>query len=270
MKKVPVSNEDKKKDYYKYYLQDCLIEPKEKYQQVEAGPSDNALALRIQDRNDLFKPGYLPQEFGWWMLEDGTAVIANCTPYPKVTGEMFDWFFAWVGIDRLIYAIWDNEDHYDDYLTDPTKAKNLNLSHRERCWGTVHNIWEDIGLGETNLLKLAFERPSTMGYDESKIDTEACNALVCANCLVVGGEHFDDIPVVMTHFLRPTKDGSELRSRFWFGWQIENGKAVKAIPDGTSVGKEGPVALLRHNIKEFTNLSHILPTFYAEQKDFLK
>jgi phloretin hydrolase len=82
----------------------------EKYSSIEQGPMDYATALRIENRNDLFKEGYLDGEFGWWLLEDGTALIANKTFFPNLTGEMFDWWFAWHPIDRLRYAIWDSED----------------------------------------------------------------------------------------------------------------------------------------------------------------
>lgn len=265
--KVPVSNEDRKKSYFKYYLQDMYIGPKEKYDMITPEPGDNTKALRIQDRNDLFKPGYLPGEFGWWQLEDGTALIANCTFFPKLTGEIFDWWFAWHPIDRLRYALWDNEDHYDVYLEDPARSRDMNLSMQERHWGSVHNIWEDIGTGNIDLLRIAFKKPSELGYDMSKIGTEACNALCCANVHVMGRGEIPDVPVVMTHFLRPVEGGSELRSRFWFGWQIIDGKPVKSIPDGFKIPAAGPVALLKHNVKEYSNLARILPDLYAEEKD---
>ena len=115
-KKVPATNEDKKRSYYKYYLQDCSAGDPERHQLIDQWPCDNADALRIQNRNDLFKPGDLPGEFGWWQLEDGTGLIANKTFFPGTTGEMFDWWFAWHPIRRIRYACWDNEDHYDVYL----------------------------------------------------------------------------------------------------------------------------------------------------------
>ncbi len=265
--KVPATDADKKKSYYKYYAQDIYSGEKEKYDLITNEPLDNSLALRIQDRNDLFKSGDLAAEFGWWQLEDGTAVIANQTFFPNVTGEMFDWWFAWHPIDRLRYACWDNEDHYDVYLEDYDKALDMSKSMRERHWGSVHHIWEDIGLGEAGLLIIHFERPSVMGYDESKIDTDACNALICANCTTVGSADMPDTPVVMTHFLRPAEGGSILRSRFWFGYQIIDGKAKKCIPDGVKIPSIIPVSLLNHNVKEFSNLSKILPSLYAEEKD---
>jgi hypothetical protein len=49
---------------------------------------------------------------------------------------------------------------------------------------------------------------------------------------------------------------------------VENGKMVKALPDGMKFPTLDPVkALLHHNIKEFTNLAAILPEVYAEFYD---
>ena len=267
-KKVPASMEDKQKSFYKYYAQDMYIGEQEKYDRITKEPADNALALKIKDRNDLFLPGDLPGEFGWWILEDGTALIANQTFFPGVTGEMFDWWFAWHPIDRIRYACWDNEDHYDVYLEDYAHALDMSLSMQERHWGSVHHIWEDIGMGGgADLLKISFRRPSEMGYDESRIGTGACNALVCANVFIIGNDQMPDTPVVMTHFLRPAEGGSVLRSRFWFGWQIIDGKAVRCIPEDMTVPSIGPLCLMNHNVKEFSNLSKILPSIYEEQKD---
>ena len=266
-KKVPANNEDKKRSYYKYYLQDCAAGDPERHKLIDAGPGDPANALLIDNRNDLFLPGDLHGEVGWFQMSDGTGLIANKTFFPGVDGVMFDWWFAWHPIHRLRYACWDNEDHYDVYLDDPAKALDLSKSMRERHWGSIHNIWEDIGTGKADLLRIHFRKPSELGYDESKVDTEVCNALVCANVQVIGDDTMPDVPVVMTHFLRPCEGGSILRSRFWFGWQIIDGKAVKCIPDGVQIPAQAMVNLLHHNVKEFSNLSRILPALYAEEKD---
>ena len=267
MPRVPVNDFDKQKSYYKYFVQPMAKPPEERMAAINDEPGDVKDALHIRDRNKLFEPGNLPGEFGWWQFEDGTAMIANQTFFPGTTGEMFDWWFSWHPIDRLRYAIWDSEDHFDVYLDDKAHTLDFSLSVRERHWGSVHHIWEDIGLGGNDLLRLEFKRPREIGYDESKIDTEACNALICANCRTIGSVDRPDAPVVMTHFLRPCEGGSELRSRFWFGWQIENGEPVKKIPDGFVVPKIAPIMLLKHNVIEFTNLAAILPSVYAEEKD---
>ena len=265
MPRVPVSMADKQKSYYKYFTRPMAEPPAERIAAVEL-TYDNKDALRIQDRNDLFNPGDLSGEFGWWSLEDGTAMIANQTFFPGVTGEMFDWWFAWHPIDRLRYACWDPEDHFDVDLKDRARAMDMSLSMRERHWGSTHYVWEDAGFGGIDLLEINFKRPKDLGYDEAKMDTEACNALVCANCFSYGSADMPDMPVVMTHFLRPVKGGSQLRSRFWFGWQIINGVAKKMIPEGVIIPDLAPKALLKHNVIEFTNLTALLPDIYPEER----
>lgn len=267
MPRVPVSNADKQKSYYKYFIRSMTPPPADKMNAITETSLDPADALHIRDRNDLFKPGSLPGEFGWWSMPDGTAMIANQTFFPDVTGEMFDWWFAWHPIDRLRYAIWDPEDHFDVYLKNPARALDMSKSMRERHWGSTHYVWEDVGFGSTDILEINFKRPGELGYDESLLDTEHCSALVCANCHTYGTADMPDVPVVMTHFLRPVSGGSELRSRFWFGWQIIEGAPVKCIPDGVVIPSAAPIALLRHNVIEFTNLAAILPQVYAEEKD---
>ena len=222
-KKVPCTNEDKQKSFYKFYAQDIYAGEQEKYDRIPKESLDPKDALRIEDRNKLFD-GPIDVDFGWWQLENGTAMTANPTFFPGVTGEMFDWWFAWHPIDRLRYACWDNEDHYDVYLEDPARAVDMSLSMRERHWGSVHHIWEDIGLpGGEGMLVISFEEPGKLGYDTSRIDTDECNALVCANVKIVGDDETPDIPVVMTHFLLPVEGGVQLQSRFLFGYQIIDG-----------------------------------------------
>ena len=264
--KVPVSNKDKGKSYYKYYQQDIYEGPKEIYAEIEKGGFKNSDAMTIHERNKLFDDGYLPGEFGYWVLDDGTATIANRIFLPGVNGEMFDWWFAWHPIDRLRYAIWDNLDHFDVRLEQAEKARDLSLSLRQRHWGSVHHIIENIGLG-WDMLVAHFQDPADMGYDARKIDTRQCSTLVCANCFSYGNEHIPDIPVVMTHFVRPVDGGCELRTRFWFGWEIIDKEPVRKIPAGLSIPAEIPKALLCHNVREFSNLSKILPSVYAEEKD---
>jgi hypothetical protein len=71
----------------------------------------------------------------------------------------------------------------------------------------------------------------------------------------------------MCHFVRPVPGGSELHTRFWMGYCVKGGAPSKAIPDGVVFPLDGAKALLRHNIKEFTNLAALLPKVYAEYHD---
>ena len=130
--KVPVSEEDKKKSYFKYYLQEMVQAPEEHYRKVLDGPIDPKQALPIQERNLLFEPGYFEEEIGYCVMPDGTGYISNLVKMPGVTGEMFDWWFAWHGLDDLRYTIWDNEDHYKVSSNQKERAKDPLLSYKKK------------------------------------------------------------------------------------------------------------------------------------------
>jgi hypothetical protein len=72
----------------------------------------------------------------------------------------------------------------------------------------------------------------------------------------------------MCHFLRPTADGCELRTRAWTGWSINDGKPKRVVfPPPWLMPMKMIRDLLEHNIKEYTNLATILPEVYAEFKN---
>lgn len=268
MKTVPVSMEDKQKSYYKYFTEPMEPIAPEIMEFINRGPGDNQFAHRIQDRNDLFKPGYLPGEMGYWCLEDGTALMSNLLDMPGVTIEMFDWWSAWHPLDRLRYAIWNPEEHYDVRVLNIAHATDMSLSPIERARGSVHRIWEDIGLGQIDLMQLTFLNPEDVGYCPEQAGPGAYGHIAaCGNGITLGNADMPDAPVFMTHFIRPTATGIELRSRFWFGYHIIDGKIVKVIPDGAVIPEIAPRALLIHSVKEMTRLSKLLPRIYPEEKD---
>ena len=103
--RVPVAPEDQQRSYYKYYNAPMAPADPQKYAKVLAGPIDPAKALPFQDRNRLFEPGYLEEELGYCVMPDGTGYLANLTQMPGVTAEMFDWWFAWHGLNDRRYTI---------------------------------------------------------------------------------------------------------------------------------------------------------------------
>lgn len=264
--KIPATEADKQKSYYKYYLEEMAQAPKEKYGKVLAGPLDPKRALKFSDRNDLFKPGYLEEELGYCIMEDGTGYVSNLTPMPGVTAEMFDWWFAWHGLDNFRYTIWDPEDHYEAVCMQKHKSYDADLSYKERYWDTTHAVLEDTGLGP-EALYINFKHPANLGFDASKIGTPACSTIVCAKGNGKGQPPFASPETIMCHFVRDTKDGIELRTRFWMGWTCQDGKDVKALPDKFRMPAIAPMSLCLHNIKEFTNLAALLPRIFPEERD---
>lgn len=261
--RVPITEEQKKLRYAKYYTKPIAAVPEEKLKYLER-PLDPSLALRIQDRNRLFEPGYLEAEAGYCVLEDGTAYVANLTPMPGVTVEMFDWWFAWHGLGELRYTLWDPEDHHSAVSTAQVQGRCEKLSMKERYYNTTHIIREDIGGGVANIFA-NFRDPKEMGFRAELIGTPACGTIVTANCGTYDWP--GAMAQVMCHFVRETADGIELRTRFWNGWNILGGEPVKLIPDGTSQSPEVARGLLAHNMREFQNLADLLPRIYPEEKD---
>ena len=106
-----------------------------------------------------------------------------------------------------------------------------------------------------------------MGFDVSRIGTDACSSIVCGNGYGKGQPPYAVMTTFMSHFVRERGDGLELRTIFWMGWKHENGRDIKVLPEGMRVPPMGPMALLLHNVKEFTNLARLLPRVFAEEKD---
>lgn len=261
MKKVGVSEEEKRLSYYKYFEQPLAEIPKEKIDILNAGPAAPETGMSIDDKNRFLAGDY--EGFctcGYGVREDGTGFVCNTTYMPGVTSEMLDWWFPWhsVGSD-LRYKIWDPEDHYfakadrADYVCDP------NVPMNEKTWNVNHYIMEDVGPGP-EFLKLCFKNPKDFGYDTSLIGTENCSSMVCAI-----GE--SSCAAAMTHKWHPYKDGVLFESRFWIGFRWEDGKIIKALPEGVRIPDIMPKGLFAHNIKEFSNLAAILPKVYEEEKD---
>ena len=261
--RVPITEEQRKLPYAKYYDKPIVPVPEEKLKLLET-PLDPALALRIEDRNRLFEPGYLEAEIGFCVMPDGTAYVANLTQMPGVTVEMFDWWFAWHGLGPLRYTLWDPEDHHTAWTTGQVQGRCPWLSMKERYYNTTHIIREDIGGGVASLFA-NFRDPAEMGFRAELIGTPACGSIVTANCGVTDWP--GAMGQVMCHFVREVPGGIELRTRFWNGWHILSGKPVKLLPDGESASLEVARGLLAHNMREFGNLADLLPRIYPEQKD---
>ena len=262
--KVPITEEDTQKSYFKYYLEDMTPPSPEAYQAMRQIRPDQALPFK--DRNRLFEPGYMDAEVGFTILPDGTGYLANLTRMPGVTAEMFDWWFAWHSLDNLRYTLWNPDDHYQAENMNRVHAMDESLSYRERLWNCSHDIIEDTGMGPAPIV-INFKYPGDIGFDDSKIGTEACATIVCGLGYGKGQPPFAMPDTVMCHFVREIPGGIELRSRFWMGWTYKNGKDVKALPDGIRMPIMGPMSLAMHNVKEFTNLAALLPRIFPEEKD---
>lgn len=265
--RVPVTDAEKKSPYYKYFLREMVRGDSAKYEKIKQGPTDPSSALKVQDMNLLFEEGYLPCEFGYTRLPDQTLTAANLTDMPNVTVEMFDWWFAWHGLDPMRYKIWDPEDHYYCLTRNPEIARNSGLSMKERYWNTTHDVTEDasgyLELGtkkrKNSKIEITFRNPADIGFDKEKLRSFHGTIVCAAN---------ETSPTIMCHFVRPTRNGCELRTRFWFGYCVKNNQPVKCkVPPPRILPISLVQGLMAHNVKEFSNLAAILPEVYEEFHD---
>lgn len=252
---VPVTEEDTKKSYYKYYLEEMAEVPDELYKQAAQAKLTSDQVLSVHDVNLLFEPGYLPVERGYCALPDGTAYMANILFMPDVTPEMFDWWFAWHTLDSLRYKIWDREDHMYCMTRNPEQVRDPRLSWREKYQNTLCDITEAFG-PEPKDVVVPFVPPENMGFDPAKLRTFDGTIIAMAS---------EDSRTISCHFVRPVSGGVELRTRFWFGMCLRNGKPERF--DDSKLPEQLPKSLLLHNIKEFTNLARLLPRIFPEERD---
>lgn len=254
---VPITDQERNGPLYKYFARDMVEPDPAKYAAVQ-DPVDFPEECSALNIDKLFDPGYLPVELGYGYLPDGCAILANLTDMPGVTVEMFDFWFAWHGLEPMRYKIWNRDQHYYCLTMNPEIANDKSRSLRERLWNTTHDIEEDCNMGKQHI-RISFANPADIGFDKEKL-AKFDGTIVCSSA----GN--------MVHFLRPTATGCELRTRFFFGYGAENGKMVRKLPEGAKFPTLAPVkALLLHNIKEFTNLAAILPEVYGEfHEEFMK
>lgn len=251
-----LSDNEKNFSYSKYYYMGMAEQPEELLEKIAAGPVKCTEATIIEKRNDLLQPGYLKTEVGYCVMDNGTAFVANITKMPGVTKEMFEWWFVWHGLEPLRYKIWDRDDHFGVETTHRERLLDESIPMNERIWGVTHTVVEDTGAGPLPL-NINFKSPEEMGFDMNALRNSKVLSIICAN-----GD-----TAVMVHSIREIPNGVELRSRFWLGYNIVDRKLVKLIPDGVKIPQEVPEGLIRHNVKEFSNLAKILPSLYEEEKD---
>ncbi len=258
MKQV-LSAKEFEKPYAKYFNVPMKPVPEEITAFLDKGPIDPSLALPIENRNDMLKPGHLDSEMGYCIMPDGTGFIAMNTPMPGVTSEMINWWFAWHGLEGLRYKIWDPDDHYDIYVREEDLEHRLDMSlnTRQRNWGTTDIVNEDIGTGALPL-GISFMSPEDFGYNMDEFRAPNVLTAINANCKLVE----PNIPIVcFSHVAREIPGGLELRSRFWLGWNVVDKKPVQV---SNQVPLELVAGLARHCPKEYSNLAALLPKVYAE------
>lgn len=212
--------------------------------------------------SDLLNLGYLPGELGYCTLPDGTGYVANKIRMPDVEWQMFPWYLCWFGFESLRYKLWWPPTHFGVELTEADQTKLLSDAPcHEKLFHTAREIVEDMGFGPERI-RLTYYAPQDMGFDMERFRLPYIGYASASSGTFL---ERDCLPSVLCHCMRPHPDGgSELRTRCWFGWRMQNGRPVKAIPDGVAVPVEAMKNFWHHNIQEFSRFRDLIPLLYRE------
>lgn len=267
-----LSAEEKIKPYAKYYYRPSAAPaPEHAAVLADLKPLDPARADRIQDANNLLLPGYTEGETGYCVMPDGSGYVAIHHKMAGATPAMFEWWFAWHGLEDLRYKIWYPEYHIAAHVDEEDRAKILAQDRPLplKFQGMTHHVVEDIGGGVLNAVDISFLTPEDFGFDMDRFRSPNAEALAAANVLAkpVGAPPEElSLPVAFVHLVRNIPEGIEVRNRFWIGYQIVDKKPVLSLPPGVSIPEDAVRGLFLHDVQEFANLAAILPQLYVEQE----
>ncbi len=213
--------------------------------------------MRFDQVNELLQPGYLAIESGVVDHADGFKTVCALTRMPRAKAKMVEWWFGWLGgTDQ--YKLWHPTDHLFSDWEGRTGASHIGCSH------LVH---EYLGGSDGPVYKLRINFRDLSEFFGSVAFKALDGTAICARIGLL------DAPVnlgLMTHFVRNTPQGCEMRSRFFLG-HIESRDAANPIPPDPArqlrhenVTAELARSLHLHATEEMSYLGEILPVLYRQ------
>ncbi len=165
---------------------------------------------------------------------------------PGVTPGMWAWWFGWHGSDARRYKLWHPRAHVSAQWSDG--------GGDGRYVGRTSVVHEYLGSAYTKAA-IQFVEPSVLGLDPAAGEVAICARLGSA-----------DLPVDvgwLIHHVRPTPDGSEMRSRFWMGGRhvaVRRGNrlADRAVRPIAARQLPDPRDLMVHCAQEMSHLAGFL------------
>ena len=256
-----LTDEQKQFPYAKYFdvpYDDITKCPKKLYD-LSLAPISQDKALAIEDMNKLLDPAYDADDEGFGVFPDGTGYVAMRMFYPGCTKDMFEWWFAWHGLEDSRYKIWDPRSHYGIAISRKSLAHrtDASLNWKERNWNTSDYVtaWTVNGVQTT---RICFMSPESFGFDPELVKKYNTSAVCC-----ISGHPDDPIPAgPSTRVLHEVDGGLMVSLYFWFGYTIIGKKPVR-IP-GFQCDPAVPALQVTHCAEEYNHLGKFLASVYDE------
>lgn len=213
--------------------------------------------MRFDNINDLLKPGYLKMESGVADHTGGFKTVCALTRMPRCRAKMVEWWFGWLGGTEQ-YKLWHPRDHlFSDW------------EHRQAGShiGSSHLVHEYLGGDDGPIYKLRINfREPTEFFDKAGYDA-LDGAAICAK---IGSLEKPVNLGRMTHFVRNTDYGCEMRSRFFLGHiesrdpDVSFSEEQKTDIRSELVTDELARRLHQHATEEMGYLAELLPILYRQ------
>lgn len=203
-------------------------------------------------------------EDAYTLTAEGGMCVHTRTDMPGVTPAMIDWWFGWHGDEAAKYKLWHPQAHVHVQWLKPVPE---NATGRARYVGHTSIVDEFIGEGMIRGA-IRFVEPHTLGFTDKSLDDPEEATIVCARTGLA------DLPVdagYLAHHVRRTREGSEMRSRFWFGGPHVAGRGGPLSQIQATLAKtlnrftdRDARNLVSHCAQEMQHLATFLPALHAE------
>ena len=213
--------------------------------------------MRFDEINDLLKPGYLPIESGVVEYPDGMKTVCALTRMPRCRAKMVEWWFAWLGGTEQ-YKWWHPADHLFSDWENRTPGTHV---------GSSHLVHEYLAGSDGPVFKLRINFRDPLEFFDAARYRQLDGAAICAR---IGSLERPTNAGRMTHFVRNTDAGCEMRSRFFLGHieSREPGVTLDASQQAhiraELVTSDLARRLHQHATEEMGYLADLLPILYRQ------
>lgn len=263
--KIPVTDADKEKSYFKYYDREPAPIAPQKMGCAFGGPMPPEQAVPFADRAKLLTDETLGTATGYTVMFDGTGYVSDVTFMPGVSIGMLDWYMGWRGMDPLRYVIVNPEEHISAVTMQSHKFSDEDLIGPEKYWDTTQTVTRMGEMGPATEF-VNFKCPADVGFDMEEAAAGG-SSLICARGYAQGLPPTAGPDYFIMHRIVPADGGVEVRTKCWIGWTVRYGKDYKQLPDDFRMPPVFAMGMYLQIAKEWANLAEILPTLYEEEKD---
>ncbi len=247
--------EDFETPYAKYFNEKMADLPAHIAEGLEKSPFESGKLLPFDEAVNLANKGYAEIETGYSIEKSGEIRVAILTEMPRVSPEMWDWWFGWHGSHDNRYKLWHPKAHKSAHWQDGKDDVAY--------IGRTSVIQEFIGKSMEHA-SISFVAPTEIGIKPQNEDVFICARVGYTNYPIDFGW--------LLHQVRPTENGAEMRSRFWFGGEHIKVRGDGAISNAASkflqkivpAQEQRAKDLLIHCAEEMNHLAKFLPEIYGE------